>query len=195
MSASKPLFFVTSNANKLAEVKAILSTTGIKLESKSLDITEIQGTMEEISKDKARRAAEKVRSGSAIRNELYANLCVQVDGPVLVEDTSLCFNALKGLPGAYVYVFPAPYLRSGSKLTGFGSNSKHFLKDLGNDGLVKMLAAYDDKRAQAVCTIAYCEGPGKEPILFEGITDGKIVRQRGESTFGWDPIFEIKGST
>lgn len=58
-----------------------------------------------------------------------------------------------------------------------------------------MLAAYDDKTAQAVCTFAYCEGPGKEPILFEGRTNGKIVRQRGEAVFGWDPIFEYEGST
>jgi hypothetical protein len=26
----------------------------------------------------------------------------QVKGPVIVEDTSLCFNALKGLPGPYI---------------------------------------------------------------------------------------------
>lgn len=97
----------------------------------------------------------------------------------------------------FFFLFPyfLPLSTNELKLTRFGLNSKHFLKDLGNDGLVKMLAAYDDKRAQAVCTFAYCEGPGKEPILFEGRTDGKIVRQRGESTFGWDPIFEIGGST
>ena len=27
---------------------------------------------------------------------------LQVNGPVLVEDTSLCFNALGGLPGVYI---------------------------------------------------------------------------------------------
>jgi len=156
MPPPRSLFFVTSNANKLAEAKTILGETGVNIESKSVEIPEIQGTIEEIAKDKARRAAEKV------------------NGPVLVEDTSLCFNALKGLPGPYV---------------------KHFVKDLGNDGLVKLLAAYDDKTAQAVCTFAYCEGPGKEPILFEGRTNGKIVRQRGEALFGWDPIFEYEGST
>lgn len=75
MSISKTLFFVTSNANKLAEVKAILSTTGITLESKSIEIIEIQGTIEEISKDKARRAAETVCYVSVVllRMELYAN--------------------------------------------------------------------------------------------------------------------------
>lgn len=29
---------------------------------------------------------------------------IQVGGPVLTEDTSLEFNALKGLPGPYMYV-------------------------------------------------------------------------------------------
>lgn len=75
MSASKTLLFVTSNANKLAEVKAILAPTGITLESKSIEIIEIQGTIEEISKDKARRAAENVCYCSAIllRMESDAN--------------------------------------------------------------------------------------------------------------------------
>ena len=45
------------------------------------------------------------------------------------------------------------------------------MKDLGHEGLVNMLAAYEDKSAQAVCTFAYCEGPGQEPVLFQGRTD------------------------
>ena len=31
-----------------------------------------------------------------------------------------------------------------------------------------VLMAYPDKSAEAVCTFAYCEGPGCEPIIFEG---------------------------
>lgn len=76
MSAAKTLLFVTSNANKLAEVKAILSTAGITVESKSIEIIEIQGTIEEISKDKARRAAESVcyyYSVILLRMGSYAN--------------------------------------------------------------------------------------------------------------------------
>jgi hypothetical protein len=56
----KDLNFITSNANKLAEVHAIFGHI-IPLRSQSLDITEIQGTIEDISKDKCRRAAEIVR--------------------------------------------------------------------------------------------------------------------------------------
>lgn len=60
MPPLRSLFFVTSNPNKLAEAKAILGETGIHIESRSVEIPEIQGTIEEIAKDKAKRAAEKV---------------------------------------------------------------------------------------------------------------------------------------
>lgn len=54
----------------------------------------------------------------------------------------------------------------------------------------KMLAGFEDKSTQAVCTFAYCEGPGHEPILFQGRTDGKLVPSRGPTVFGWDSSFE-----
>ncbi|KAK0512665.1 hypothetical protein JMJ35_004682 [Cladonia borealis] len=149
------LNFITGNKNKLAESQAILGSI-IPLKSQSLDLAEIQGTIEEISKDKCRRAADII------------------GGPVLTEDTCLCFNALKELPGPYI---------------------KWFLQALGLEGLNKLLMAYEDKSAQAVCTFAYCEGPGHEVLIFEGRVNGKIVPARGSTTFGWDPIFEVEGET
>ena len=88
MTTPRPstLNFITSNANKLSEVRAILGPV-VTLQSKSVDIDEIQGTTEAIAFDKARRAAEKVQ------------------GPVLTEDTALEFHALKGLPGPYIKYF------------------------------------------------------------------------------------------
>lgn len=59
MAPPKTLNFITGNKNKLIEVKAILGDT-IDLQSQSLDLVEIQGTIEEISSDKCRRAAEIV---------------------------------------------------------------------------------------------------------------------------------------
>lgn len=47
---------------------------------------------------------------------------------------------------------------------------KWFLKALGVQQFHKLLAGFDDKSAQAVCTFAYCEGPGHEPIVFQGRT-------------------------
>ncbi|KAF3760217.1 putative inosine triphosphate pyrophosphatase [Cryphonectria parasitica EP155] len=156
--ASKPAHtvnFISGNKNKLAEVKAILEPT-IQVDSQSLDLVEVQGTLEEVTIAKCRAAAK------------------QVGGPVLVEDTCLCFDALKGLPGPYI---------------------KWFLQDLGHEGLNNLLAAYQDKGAKAVCTFGFSQGPGHEPILFQGITQGKIVPARGPATFGWDAIFEYEGKT
>ena len=95
-------------------------------------------------------------------------------GPVIIEDTSLCFNALNGLPGVYI---------------------KWFLKKLGPEGLFKLLGAYDDKSAVAQTIFGYCEGPGEPVKLFPGKVDGEIVSPRGSRVFGWDPCFLPKHSS
>ncbi|PLB39491.1 non-canonical purine NTP pyrophosphatase [Aspergillus candidus] len=81
------VLFVTGNANKLAEVTSILDSALIQVRNAALDIPEIQGTLEEIARDKCRRAAEMVQ------------------GPVLVEDSALEFTAMNGLPGPYIKHF------------------------------------------------------------------------------------------
>ena len=97
---------------------------------------------------------------------------MQVQGPVLVEDTSLCFNALGGLPGIYI---------------------KWFLDKLGHEGLNNMLAAYADKSAYAQCIFSLSLGPGHTPVAFVGQTPGRIVPARGPLDFGWDPVFQPDG--
>lgn len=64
--APKELNFITGNKNKLAEVQAILSATPVKLQNQAIDLLEIQGTIEEISRDKAIRAAEAVCNQAAL---------------------------------------------------------------------------------------------------------------------------------
>ncbi|XP_010532808.1 PREDICTED: inosine triphosphate pyrophosphatase [Tarenaya hassleriana] len=153
MMLPRAVTFVTGNAKKLEEVKAILGNS-IPLKSLKLDLPELQGEPEEISKEKARLAA------------------IQVNGPVIVEDTCLCFNALKGLPGPYI---------------------KWFLQKLGHEGLNNLLMAYEDKSAYALCVFSFSLGPGAEPLTFSGKTPGKIVPARGPTDFGWDPIFQPDG--
>ena len=53
-----------------------------------------------------------------------------------------------------------------------------------------MLDGFHTRAAWALCTLAYSAGPGTEPILFEGRTDGRIVPPRGSPKFGWGPVFE-----
>ncbi|KAF8980107.1 nucleoside triphosphate pyrophosphohydrolase ham1 [Podila verticillata] len=147
--ALKKLVFVTGNKNKLIEVQQILGPH-FDLQSVKIDLPELQGTTQDVSKEKCRQAAEIVK------------------GPVITEDTSLGFNALNGLPGPYI---------------------KWFLEGVGHAGLNKMLDGFEDRSAFALCTFALSKGPGTEPILFEGRTDGSIVQARGPANFGWDPVF------
>ncbi|KLO14506.1 Ham1-like protein [Schizopora paradoxa] len=158
--SSTPLVFVTGNANKLKEVQLILSKSSgssqpMTIESRDIDLPEIQGTTQEVAIEKCRRAAEII------------------GGPCMTEDTALCFKAMKGLPGPYI---------------------KHFMKALGHDGLNAMLQGFPSNDAYALCTFAYSAGPGAEPILFEGSTEGRIVPARGPGSFGWDPIFEAENT-
>lgn len=52
-------------------------------------------------------------------------------------------------------------------------SSKYFLDALGLEGLNKMLDGFEDRTAEAVCTFAFCRGPGAEPILFQGRNEVK----------------------
>ncbi|CAP38041.1 Protein CBR-HAP-1 [Caenorhabditis briggsae] len=144
--------FVTGNAKKLQEVKEILK--GFEVTNVDVDLNEYQGEPEFIAQKKCQEAVEAVK------------------GPVLVEDTSLCFNAMGGLPGPYI---------------------KWFLTNLKPDGLYNMLTGFADKTAYAQCIFAYTEGLGKPIHVFAGKCPGQIVAPRGDTSFGWDPCFQPDG--
>lgn len=55
-----------------------------------------------------------------------------------------------------------------------------------------MLAAFENKQAEAVCIYALMDDESKI-IFFKGSVRGKIVEPRG-SSWGWDPIFEEERS-
>jgi len=122
----------------------------------NVDLPEIQeASTEAIAKNKAIQAAQ------------LAN------GPCVVEDTSLQFDALGGMPGPYI---------------------KWFQQKLKSEGLYNLLLAYEDKSAVAVCTLAFCPYPHADPVLFTGKTYGKIVEPVPGRGFGWDSIFVPNGS-
>jgi hypothetical protein len=87
----KTLTFISSNALKIAEVKSILLDDSdgchfpYDLECQGAELLEPQATPIEISRAKCIQALRLVPDG----------------GPVCVEDTSLHFNALHGMPGPY----------------------------------------------------------------------------------------------
>ena len=144
------LYFITGNKSKFEEVKSILGD----VEQLDLDLPEIQ----------------EIDAHEIIRNKLEVARTHQ-QGAFIVEDTSLYFIALNGLPGPLI---------------------KWFLKTVGNEGLFKMAESLGDFGAEARTIVGYSDGSG-EVKFAEGIVKGKIVSPRGETNFGWDPIFQPEG--
>jgi len=89
---------------------------------------------------------------------------------IFCEDTSLYINCLNGLPGPLI---------------------KWFMQSLGNQGIYDLVKHYSDLTATARTVIGY-SGRG-EIKFFSGEVYGKIVKPRGETTFGWDPLFQPNG--
>ena len=91
---------------------------------------------------------------------------------VLKNDSGLFVKSLKGFPGVYT----------------------HYADDtIGEDGLLKLMEGIEDREAYFKESIAYCE-PGEEPIVFEGLTKGKIATEKS-GTYGWcwDFVFIPEG--
>jgi len=158
-ASTQVVSFVTGNKKKAEEVERILSASGdlpFILTNRKIDLPELQGDPILVAKEKCAQAAR------------------EINGAVITEDTSLCFNALNGMPGIYI---------------------KWFLERNGLDGLNDMISFSEDKSGYAQTVVAFCPGPGMEVLTFVGRTDGTIVRPRGSLDFGWDPIFEpIEGN-
>lgn len=149
---SKQPVYITGNQNKL---NYLVKTLGIELEYHKLDLDEIQ------SVNPYEVIGHKVRQAYAI-----------LQRPVLVEDTSLFFNALDGLPGPFVKFFV---------------NAKN-----GQEVMCRMLDGFSDRSAYASAIYAYYDGA--EVHTFQGRLDGMIaVSPRGGGGYGWDGIFEPEG--
>ena len=142
------IVFITGNQHKADYLQKML---GLPLEHQKVDLDELQSTsLDEIVAHKVKQAYEIVQK------------------PVLVDDVSLGFTALNGLPGPFI---------------------KYFVEaDDGLEKLCRMLDGFEDRAARAECTIGYYDGTHLE--LIRGGLDGTIaLHPKGEGGFGWDKIF------
>lgn len=158
-SRRKIINFVSGNKGKLRELSDIFNEHFKDVEIKQLDIDlpELQGSPEDIVKGKLKLALDKAK---------------KLEGPVLVEDTSLCFNAYGGLPGAYI---------------------KYFLKSVKNDGLYKMACAFDDHSAVAQSIYGLQKNKKKNPTYSLVELKGKLFLQGGTITLDGIHASNLRG--
>ena len=145
------LYFITGNKHKFADIKNHIPS----LEQLHIDLPEIQDL-----------DPQKV-IGAKLRAALDHH-----DGEFIVEDTSVHFDCMNGLPGTLI---------------------KWFLETLGPAGLFNLCDKHGNYKATVRIIIGYASS--KENIhFFEGVVHGDIVSVRGGGGFGWDPIFSPEGS-
>ena len=143
--------FITGNQNKADYLSKFL---GHPVDHVKLNLDEIQSTdLNEIVEHKVRQAYELLEK------------------PVIVEDVSLEFAVLGGLPGPFI---------------------KFFVDKVPFEVICSMIATGLSRKATARCVFGYFDG--KELKLFEGHLDGEIAdKPSGKNGFGWDRIFIPQG--
>lgn len=143
----RQVIFVTSHAKKAEQVSLHLN---YPVRHKKLDLPEIQSLNPiEVVTHKAKEAYKQLKE------------------PVLVEDISVRFDAIGGLPGTLI---------------------KWFLLVLGPNGLCRLLNGYKDRTACIEPFFALYDG--RKMQIFSASIKGEIAKEpRGNNDFGMDSIF------
>lgn len=146
----KTLDVITSNKGKYREYEEKLSSTFV-VKMNNVHYPEIQASRLE---DVVHHAFEYL--------EDYV--------PLMIDDSGLFINRLKGFPGVY---------------------SAYVMKTLGCEGILKLMEGEEDRKARFECVIGLFDD---EKRLFKGICEGRIsTEMRGDMGFGYDPIFIPSG--
>jgi len=106
-----------------------------------------------------------------VAEEGAAHVFNKIKEPAIVEDTGLFIDGLKGFPGAY---------------------SAFVFKRIGNEGILRLLGDSEDRKAEFISAIGYCDADGVK--VFDGTVSGRIGTElTGTAGFGYDSIFIPNG--
>jgi len=146
---------VTSNDGKFREISQQMKEHGFELEHVKTSYPEIQ----------ADTLDETIVPGLRWLLERY-------DRPLMIDDSGLFIDALKGFPGVY---------------------SSYVFKTIGCDGILRLMKDVKDRGARFECCIGFLR-PGGEPFVAKGVAKGTIAESKaGTGGFGYDPIFIPEG--
>lgn len=160
------LIIASNNSHKISEIKKILSGKFDRI----ISLSEA-GIVHETIEDGATFAENAIKKATEI--------CSLSGMPALADDSGLCVEALGGEPGIY-----------SARYSGVGADDKS-----NNDLLLRNLAHHKNRNAAFVSVVAIAYPDGKI-ISAMGEINGSITREpRGKSGFGYDPLFEVDGTS
>jgi XTP/dITP diphosphohydrolase len=159
----KKLVLASNNPGKLREFQHMLEPLGIEvLTQAQLGISEA----EEPHYTFIENALEKARHVSC-----------ESGLPALADDSGICVDALKGMPG----VLSARY-------SGLPKSDER-----NNQALLGAMKIHADRRAHYYCVLVLMRSADDpQPLIIEGEWHGEIAQEeRGEGGFGYDPLFWV----
>jgi XTP/dITP diphosphohydrolase len=183
----KRLGFVTSNIGKLQELKSKLTPIGFEVVQLEIAYPEIQAdTIDEVSRFGLKWVLTNLMNPEYPDFDFIFKLDIDI---IFLEDSGLFVNGLNGFPGVY---------------------SKFVFKTIGYSGILRLLSDNHDRSAHfescfGLVIMADKTGADRGNIdyesimseikLFKGKCKGNIVQEpRGNNGFGYDPIFQAKGT-
>lgn len=102
-------------------------------------------------------------------NEAVAN---KTSCPIVVDITSVCFNALDGLPGTLI---------------------TSLVNKLTSEELYRLLEGWDDKSAYVMYSLGLLEDADSEVRIFQGCLSGVMVKPKNPISYGWEACFQPDG--
>lgn len=159
----KELVMATNNAHKLEEIRQILGSDFTVKGLRDIGCTvDIPETSDTLE-------------GNALQKARYVHEHYGLD--CFADDTGLEVDALGGAPGIYTARF--------GSMNGYGESHD---ADANIRCLLDKLEGATTRTARFRTVIALVQGD--KEMLFEGIVEGTILRQRvGNEGFGYDPVF------
>lgn len=164
LAKGERLVIATHNAGKLREIAGLLSPFGIDTVSAG-DLGLPEP--EETAADFA---------GNAILKAVAAATSSGL--PALADDSGVCVTSLGGRPGIHT-------ARWGGPERDFALAMARVQRELGEAS---------DRSARFVCVLCLVGPDGRDPQIFEGVSDGTLTwPPRGTRGFGYDPMFVPDG--
>lgn len=158
----KTFVLASKNKHKAKEIRQILGEEYTVLTMDEAGVGDI-----EVVED-----GDTFEANAKKKAEAVMQVCHQ---PTIADDSGLCVDALDGAPGVYT----ARY--AGTHATD-AENIQKLLGALQN-------VPPENRGASFVCVIALAV-PGEETQIFRGECQGSITQEKkGESGFGYDPVF------
>lgn len=159
------LVVASKNPDKVAEIEAVLAGSGLAGE-----------IVEGLDWPDVPETGETLEENALLK----ARAVVGATGlPVVADDTGLEVDALSGAPGVRTARFAGP-------------NATY------RENVVRMLQALEGtkQRSARFRTVVALVFPDGVEVVAEGTVEGEITEEpRGDTGFGYDPIFEVDGRT